>query len=487
MKGGDKLRFDFLSEQEVEQVHQATLAILKQIGIHTTSPRFKSLLLNSGCLEQGDRIVFPAEVVEKALSTAPKEFKVYGRDDSRVLEFGKSKAYTQTCVGTPSVMDLDSGEKRDVQLKDLEDYVRLADALEFIDVVSPIFPRDVPQEIIVSAETVAMLRNTTKPLRICAESSHEMKYIVEILAAVVGGKEVLMDRPLAYIEVSPLSPLEYGFDPAEALMDIVEAGLPLGVIPCPMMGSTGPMTLIGCVAQHNAEILAGVVASQLLKPGSPVIMSPRVTFMDMRSGVGLWAMPEMGMAAAASIQLARYYGIPSTATGYSGTSKLADAQSGYEHLYNALMPALIGTDVLAAAGSLDNVLTSCFAMLVMDNELSSVVQRTIKGTEVSEEKLAVDVIAEVIETHENFLAHKHTRKYLRAGELWNPPLSDRQTFEKWAVKGEKIEEKARLKAKELLASHQVEPLSAEVDAELKQILQRAQEDAQHGGGVIQKT
>ncbi len=478
MKGEDELRFEFLSEAEVKQVHQATLAILNQIGIHTTSPRLKKLLVNNGCKEQGDRIVFPPEVVEKALSTAPKTFKVYGRDDSHMLEFGKNKAYAQTCVGTPSIMDLDSGEKRDVTLKDLEDYVKLADALEYIHVISPIFPRDVPQEIIVSAETVAMLRNTTKPLRICAESSHEMKYIVDILAAVAGGKEALRQKPLAYIEVSPLSPLEYGFDPAEALIDIVEAGLPLGVIPCPMMGSTGPMTLIGCVAQHNAEILAGVVASQLLKPGSPVIMSPRVTFMDMRSGVGLWAMPEMGTAAAASIEMARYYGIPSTATGYSGAAKSADAQSGYEHLYNALMPALIGTDVLAAAGSLDNVLTSCFAMLVMDNELSSVVQRTIQGVEVTTERLAVDVIAEVIESHGNFLAHKHTRKYLRAGELWDPPLGDRQTFEKWALKGEKIEKKAREKAKELLSNHQVEPLSAGVDAELELILKRAREEAE---------
>lgn len=469
------MKFELLSDSQLEQIHEASMDILKSIGIHTKSKRLKDLLLGQGCQEKNGRVVFSQDIIDKALKTVPSEFKIYGRSDAHVVEMGLKKAYSQTCVGTPSIIDIDTGEKRDANLEDLKDFVRLSDALDYINIISPIFPRDVPQEIIVSVETATMLRNTTKPLRITAESSHEMKYILELLRAVAGGEEMLRKRPLAYIEVSPISPLEYGFDPAEAMLDIVEAGLPLGIIPCPMMGSTGPMTLVGTVAQHNAEILAGVVASQLLKPGSPVIMSPRVTFMDMRSGVGLWAMPEMGLAAAASVQLARFYGIPSTATGYSGASKIADAQSGYEHLYNALMPALTGTDIIAAAGSLENALTSCFAMLVIDDELSSVIQRTVRGVEVSEEKLAVNVIAEVIQSESNFLQHKHTRKHLRAGELWTPVLSDRQTYEKWALNKDKIEEKARLRAKELLATHEVEPLSVEVNAKLDNILKKAQE------------
>ncbi|MGI6678750.1 MAG: trimethylamine methyltransferase family protein [Dehalobacterium sp.] len=467
------MRFDYFSDNELNQIHEATLEILKTIGIHTTSERFKNLLLSNGCQEKGDRIIFTQEVIDRGMSTPPRSFNIYGRDEKNVVEFGKNKAYAQTCVGTPSIMDLETNKKRDCMVQDLADFSRLADGLEFIHLVSPVFPRDVSQEVIVTVETATMLRNSTKPLRICAESSHEMKSILDVLTAAAGGKKELLEKPLAYIEVSPISPLEYGFHPAEALIDIVESGLPLGVIPCPMMGATGPMTLVGCVAQHNAEIMAGVIASQLIKPGSPVIMSPRVTFMDMSSGVGLWAMPEMGLAAAASIQMARHYGIPSTATGYSGAGKVADAQSSYEHLYNALLPALIGTDILAAAGSLDNCLTSCFAMLVLDNELSSVIQRTIQGPVVSEDTLAVKVIGEVISEGITFLEHKHTRKFLRAGELWSPPLGDRMTFEKWAIKGEKIEDRARTKAKELLIKHKPKPLDTEIEKEFERIISAA--------------
>lgn len=468
------MKFDLFSEEELMQVHEATLEILGTIGIHTASSRFKKLLLDHGCQEDGERILFPKEVIERGLKTVPAEFIVYDRNGQCALEMGKRKAYTHTCVGTPSIMDIETGEKRDCYLKDLADFSRLTDALEFIDVISPVFPRDVSQDVIVTVETATMLRNTVKPLRICAESSHEMKSIVDVLAAAAGGERALREKPMAYIEVSPISPLEYGLHPAEALIDIVEAGMPLGVIPCPMMGSTGPMTLVGCVAQHNAEIIAGVVASQMLRPGAPVIMSPRVTFMDMRSGVGLWAMPEMGLAAAGSVQLARLYGIPSTAVGFSGAAKNAGTQSAYEHLYNSLMPALIGVDIIGAAGSLDNCLTSCMAMLVIDDELASVVKRTVKGVTVSKETLAVEVIRDVIKSKSNFLESKHTRKALRAGELWVPPIGDRLTFEKWSVKGQSVEEVAREKAKELLAVHQVAPLSDEVEKEVDRIIAAAQ-------------
>lgn len=465
------MKFEYFSEQQLKEVHEASVQLLIRTGIGTTSDGFKALLSDNGCRVENDRVFFTREIIETALGQAPSKFSIYGRTDEHKLEMGSGKAYAQTCVGTPSIMDLDSGEKRDCMLKDLENYARLADALEFIDLVSPVFPRDVSQDVIVMTETATMLRNTTKPLRICAESSHELEGILGMLSAVAGGRDKLQEKPIAYIEVSPMSPLDYGIEPANALMDIVEAGVPLGIIPCPMMGSTGPMTIAGCVAMHNAEILAGVVASQLIKPGAPVIMSPRPTFMDMRSGMGLWAMPEMGMMAAGAVQLARHYNIPSTATGYSCAANTSDMQSGYEHLYNALLPALIGTDILAAAGSLDNCLTSCYAMLVMDNELSSVIKRSIEPVDVSEETLAVDVVDEVVKKKSHFLGHKHTRAHLRAGGLWAPPIGDRQPFEKWAVKGQKIEDKAREIARELLASHGVTPLEQGVSDALEQIIQ----------------
>jgi Trimethylamine:corrinoid methyltransferase len=467
------MRFDYYDDEQLLKVHEASLDLLKKVGISTSSERFRTLLLDNGCIEKGKRILFTQDVIDKGMKTVPAVFNLYGRSDRHQLEIGSKKAYAQTLVGAPSVIDLESGERRDALVKDLEDMTRLADALDNINIISPLFPRDVPQEIILTVETATCLRSTSKPLSICVESSRELKFIKELLVAAAGSEKALREKPLATLPVSPVSPLEYGFDPAEALLDVVEAGLPLGVEPCPQMGATGPMSMNGLVAMHNAEMLAGVIAAQLYKPGCPLTMSSRPTFMDMRTGLALWAMPEMGMMSAGLNQLGRYYHIPVAPGGYCGSSKIADMQSGYEHLYNALMEALAGSDIIGSAGSLDNALVECYTMLVMDNELSSVVQRTIKELEVNEDNLAVNVVAEIIENNDNFLGHKHTRKYMRSGELWIPPIGQRQTFEQWAVKGQKVEDLAKEKAKELVATHQPAPLGDEVEKEFAKIIDAA--------------
>lgn len=137
---------------------------------------------------------------------------------------------------------------------------------------------------------------------------------------------------------------------------------------------------------------------------------------------------------------------------------------------------MIGSDIIGSAGSLDNALIKCYAMLVIDNEISSLVQRTINPPEVNEDKLAVRVVQEVIEKQSNFLEQKHTRKHLRAGELWVPTISQRQTFEQWEAKGQKLEDIAKARARELLDRHEVLPLSNEVEKELDRIIEQAKRE-----------
>ncbi len=467
------MNLNFFSDEELVRIYQASIDILKRVGIRTYSERFKTLLSDHGCKVDKDVVRFTESVIEKGLRTVPDTFTLHGRDDRHVVRFGQGHVYTQTCVGPPAVIDLESGQKRDCTLEDVADVTRLADALPFIDVVSPVFPLDVPPDIVGLSQLVTLLRWTGKPIRLCTGSAAELSLMFEILDIVAGGRISLQKKPLTYIEVSPISPLYYNHEAAEALFEIVEAGIPLGIIACPISGATGPMTLAGCVAMHHAENLAGVVASQLLKPGAPVVMSPRATFMDMHTCMGLWAMPEMGMMAAASVQLCRKDRIPCTATGYSTASKTTDMQSGYEHFYNALLPALSGADVIGAAGSLDNCLIFCYRMLAVDNEISSAIKRTLQGAVVDEETLAVDAIASVCNSRSTFLDHEHTLKHLRSPGFWIPPLGDRLTYEKWIIKAQKLEHRATAEARHILKTHEVIPLDKSISAEMDRILARA--------------
>lgn len=469
------MAFEYLSKEQVLKIHEASLEILEKVGVGNKSKRMRDLLLDNGCKEKGNRILFPRDVVEKGLKTVPKSFKLHGRRDNYVLDIGEKKSYCQTVVGSPSVMDLESNRRRDCMVQDLADMTRLADALDYIHLIAPLFPRDVPQEVILTIETAVLLKNTSKPLSICVESSVELKYIIELLAAVAGGKAELKQKPMATLPISTISPLEFGLHPAEALIDIVEAGLPLGIEPAPQAGATAPITLAGLVAQHNAELLAGAVAAQFVRPGAPLTLSSRACFMDLRSGQGLWGMPEFGLGAAAMNQMGNFYQIPVAPGAYSGESKTADAQSTMEHLYNAMAPALVGSDILGSAGSVDSVQAACFKMLVLDNEISSAIQKAIQPPVVDEDTLALDVIAE-IEKEVDFLGHKHTRKHLRAGALWTPTLMTRQTYEQWEEHGQGLDEKAKERAKELLATHTVLPLAEGLLKEFDTIIAAAKKD-----------
>lgn len=469
-------RFEILQREQVEKMHEATLKILDTIGISTTSQKFKELLLENGCKEAGDRIQFPPEVVNKYLQKAPAQFNLYGRDNHTVLEMGRRKAYAQSISGTPLIMDLETGERREYTLQDLANMCRLGDALPNIKAISCGVPKDVDADIYMLIEISTMLRNTKKPLRLPIESGADLKYISQVLTAVCGSMDQFRAKPCMYLEISPISPLNFAKEQAEGIMGLAELGIPIGLIPCNMMGATGPMTLIGAVVQQNAEVVAGIVAAQMVNPGIPVVMSPRVTFMDMRTGVGLWAAPEMGLAGACSVELAHYYNIPVSVAGYSAASKIADQQSGYERCYNALISALAGADIIAAAGALDNALVASYVQLVLDDEISSIIGRTFRELEVSEDTLAVDVVADIVNNNSSFLEHMHTVKHLRNGELWEPTITNRSNYMAWAEKKETVEQRAKEKAIKLLADNQ-EPLIDKVaDDEIESIIRNAKKD-----------
>ncbi|MEG0873859.1 MAG: trimethylamine methyltransferase family protein [Clostridiales bacterium] len=477
------MELNYVSEKEIVKMHEASVEMLEKTGIKCTSAKFLKVSEDVGLSvtyendeKTHGRIRFTKAQVDKALETAPKKFSIYGLDDKYEIKWGERKAYNHTCVGTPFIADIETGKRRNTSITDLEDYIRIADALPDTDIISCLTAQGIPEKAAGAVQTAAQVKNTTKPLRICIHTADETNDIVDVLAAAVGSKEELLKKPIAYLEVSPISPMDYAADPAESILACVESGLPLGIIPCPMMGATGPMTLIGSVVMHNAEILAGVVVAQLMKPGCPVIMSPRVTFMDMKTAMGLWAAPEMGLAAAASAQLVRYYNMPSTVTGFSCASKVTDAQAAFESLYNTLIPAMVGVDVVGASGSLDNVLVASFEKLVLDNEIASLVKRAIKGEIVNDDTCAVTPVADVVDSGEgNFLGHEHTLTHLRS-ELWTPFMSDRDIYENWSEERLDFTQRANRYTREVLANHHPAPLSAEkiaaVDAVVQAVIDR---------------
>jgi trimethylamine--corrinoid protein Co-methyltransferase len=315
-----------------------------------------------------------------------------------------------------------------------------------------------------------MLRNTRKPFSSAAiDHPEDVPYVVEMAAACCGGREAYRQRPNMYISVSPVSPLKFNFNDTASIIAVAESGTPLNALPCPTLGATCPITLAGALAQQHAEVLVSFLLAAVAKPGAPVCYCSRVSPVDLRTAVSSWGGPEIGILGACAVQLAHRLGIPCDSFGLTTSSTRLDPQFAYERFANAFTPALAGMDILSGAAGTASVMAGGLEIGVIDDEIISLMKRILNGCEVTEETLAFDLMQQIIPGSGVFLGELHTVKQMRRGAVWMPTVSDRTG----AASGV---ERAKTKARDILKTHQVEPLSEDVLRHLDDILERARRE-----------
>ena len=389
-----------------------------------------------------------------------------GRGSSVLL--GDGSLHVHNLGGARDVYDPSTRQLRPASTGDAAESTRLMDALENVTTITPLYtPRDVEPgqlTLVMFAETV---KNTLKPIN--GPGVHNIEDVKKLheMAQVVFG-----DSPAVSVGVSPVSPLNFLGHVAPVIVEVARRHLPLGPLPCPNVGATSPMSLAGSLVQQNAENLATIVLAQLVSPGLPIVYCGRLSVLSMRNGSPIWGNPEVGMMSAATVQIGHYYHLPVNVYGLAASGYTPDIQSGYERAINALVPALAGADELSGVGEMAGGTYSCNAQIVTDNDIFGEIMRICRGFAVDEESLAVDVIAHAMSTTRNFLGEKHTRKYLRSGEVWEGRLGVKEIgWEMWNTAGSPttIERADRL-AMDILAKHEVPPLPDEQLNALEEIL-----------------
>jgi trimethylamine--corrinoid protein Co-methyltransferase len=231
--------------------------------------------------------------------------------------------------------------------------------------------------------------------------------------------------------------------------------------------------MAGCLAQQHAEILASFVIAAATRPGALVGYCSRISPIDLRTALTAWGSPEVGMTAACASQLAHRIGFPCDAYGLASQSLLLDPQHAYERLSNALVPALAGVDMLSGAGN-GGGLVAGFEIAVIDDEIISMIKHIVAGCPVDDVTLAYDVMASVIPGDGVFLGEMHTVRQMRRGALWMPGVSTRGEADEGASAG--VVERAQARAREILRSHEVEPLGEEAIRHLDQVRARARRE-----------
>jgi len=460
---------NLLNKDEVEAIHQASMKILSEVGVVLTHPPAIKLMLEAGAKVQGNRVLVPGYLVEACLGKCPRRVSVSSRG-GYVKYLGDGSLNFHNLGGARDIFDYATGKHRFANLQDVRDATRLLDALPNCNTITPFFtPQDVPGELMSLAMYRHAIPNTTKPLQGPGiQFAPETRYAVR-MAEVLGDPKANLT-----LSVSPVSPLTIPDHEAEAIMEIARLGISFGALPCPTMGTTAPFSISGAITQQNAEVLAAIVLVQLVNPGLPVFYCGRLAMMEPRTGISVWGGLELGLASAGTVQIGHRYGLPVNVYGFSTNAHTLDIQSGFERGLNAIIPGLAGADELSGIGEMEAGVSGSFAQMVIDNEFAANIQRARRGFSASEDALAVEVIAKVMDGSHNFLGQKHTTRYLKDGEILLTKLAERGTWESWDDGGRKgMAEFAQAEAERILKEHHVPELEFAQEKELDNIMEAA--------------
>ncbi len=459
-----------LSDEQFQMIHNASLEILERIGVRLDLADAVDILKKAGATQTEDGLVHvPSRLVEKALSTAPKEVTLYDRNGSPAMPLGGNRCFFGPGSDCLNIIDHRTGERRKPLLQDVVEGVTLCDALPNIDfVMSMLLPGDVDQTIADIHQMEVMLSYTTKPILYVSYEVKGLLHAVEMAEAVVGGAEALRQKPILTCYINVVSGAVHNADGLRKLLFLSGKGLPVLYIPGSNAGVTSPMTMAGAVALDMAGGLLGLVLSQLNREGTPFIISAMdPASLDMRTMVSPYDYPERGIIRSVS----QRYGLPSLALAGATDSKVVDQQAAAEAALTMLADVITGGNLIHDLGYLESGLTYSFAQLAICDQMVDWIKAFFREVEVSKDTLALDQIASV-GAGGSYLNTPHTQKHFR--ETWYPGLFERGNYHDWAQKGAKtLAERAAERVQKILAEHQPPPLPAEVKTRLREIVQQA--------------
>jgi trimethylamine--corrinoid protein Co-methyltransferase len=464
-----------LSKEQINQIHYATLEILERIGVFIPHDEILNRFENYGAIvnrpEKSVRI--PNELVMEFISKAGKTFTIYGRDLSKKAEFGIGKRNYNTTAGQTFWLENICGKRRYATMNDVSKAVKFADSLENINIPGAMAdPHELPVEWRCVAVASEMIKNTTKPIMFWFYDRASTKYLVDLLIMLRGDEKNAEKYPMFYPFLEPISPLSFPFNGIDLLFETARLNLPVPIGPMAQMGMSAPSTIAGTLAQENAEILAGICITQLIREGMPVCYGGICHAFDMQTVQLIFSGPEQAIFNVAMTQMGKYYGFPVYINAGLTDSKRPDAQAGMECGATLALGVAAGADIFGHMGICGVDQASSLDILVMQSEIISYIESTNRYIEYEDENFAIDII-EKVGPRGSFIDKQHTRKHFKK-ELWFPTLLERRYYNAWKEKGASdMEQRCKERKKEIISSYQTEPLTDDLVHELENIVEMA--------------
>ena len=466
-------RYRPLDDDQCRTVYETALTLLEEYGIGGPIPEFVDAVVpNGGWLDDDGRLRFPRELVEEAIGLAAKEFTWHGLDESRSIVVGGDRVHFGTAGAAVSVWEHETRRHRPSDLQDIYDVARLVDTLEHVHFhVRTLVARDMVEARDLDLNTAyALAMGTTKPIGTSFFQPEHVHEVVDMFDAILGRPGAFAEKPFCVANNTfVVPPLRYAEDAVRSMVAQVETGMPINLLSAGQAGATSPAALAGSLAQALAECLSALTCVNMMRPGHPCVMGLWPFVSDLRTGAMTGGSGEEAVLNAAAAQVANSLGLPSGVAAGMADSKMPDNQAGHEKGLTVALAGHAGANlVYESAGMLASLLACSYEALVIDNDMLGAVNRTVRGIEVTPDKLSLETIRSVIHGDGHFLGQDQTLSIMQSEYIY-PEVGDRLSPDDWFDAGAtSVDERARIRVREVLSSHFPSHIPPEVDAAVRE-------------------
>ena len=465
---------NILSDAMIRRILDEAKRIMAEVGMEIRGAGMRQRLLDCGLKTDatGMRIFFPPDVVERAIATAPKSFTLFDRDGKAHAELGGNNVHYVPGSSGLKILDHRSGETRLSDSTDFIEYARLCDGLEHIAYLATAFStnKDIESQVSDAWRLYMLLTTSKKPMVSGAFTEHGVVRMAQMMQLFRRDRADLIARPMSIFTITATGNFRFGEDSCQNLLDCVEAGIPVEIVPVTLMGLIAPVTLVGSLVFHMVDTLTGLTMTQLIRPGAPVLIGGAPATFHMKSASAPMAAIEAQHLNVGYVAIAKSLGLPTQAYMALSDAKFLDAQAGGETFSSALLAALAGVNSVSGPGMLDFVLTFSLPKLVFDNEVCGQSLHFVRELTVLEDLPTHDLVRD-LQADDHLITSPHTLKYWPQELYLTDPVFDRENRETWQKQGAKeLYARACEQVDRRLAAYEPIETDAAVEAEMKRLI-----------------
>jgi len=463
-----------LSDELIEKVLDEAKRIMAETGMEIRGKTMRQRLLDHGLKpdQTGKRILFTADVVEAAIESAPKSFTLYNRDGEPHAEIGGNNVHYVPGSSGLKILDHRTGETRLSDSTDFIEYARLCDGLEHIAYLATAFSTnaDIESQVSDAWRLYMTMITSKKPVVSGAFSEHGVPRMVEMLQLFRSDRAELVQKPQSIFTITATGNFRYGEDSCQNLLDCVDAGIPVEIVPVTLMGLIAPVTLVGALVFHCVDVLTGLTMAQIVRPGTPVLFGGAPATFHMKAASSPMAAIEAQHLNVAYVAVAKSLELPTQAYMALSDGKFLDAQGGGETFSSALLAAIAGVNSVSGPGMLDFVLTFSLPKLVFDNEVCGQALHFVREMKPLDDLPTAELVEQLMRD-EHLITSPHTLEHWPRELYLTDPVIDRANRETWEENGSpQLYDRACEQVEERLANYSPIETGTDIDSAMREIV-----------------